>query len=460
MGSLFQIRAAVLGVAILMMLVGCVPEARKPDVVYGPERQTAPVAPISLLDARITALRAMLQEGTLSEEDRIMAGDLLGLYEKIRKDALSQPPRYDDPEMNRRLFTLLHRFEEKYYSRERPVDQETKDVINRFSATRKRILENYLYGDYQGVVDECMKLESTLGPKSLTPEIGLIFALSLAKKGMLKEAVAVGEKIVSQMEGKPDLLYLQAQITEWHVMLGQKEQAIQSYEKLLDNLDGKEALLKRTEKKMTARETPSPGPALPPPPSDTEAMPEDLGSLESVLKRADELTGNKQFHEARMLLVKYRITLPDGPELETIDQALKKVDMAEQEHLDGEFAQKRRFQEGMTRAKAMIEEERFEEALAELEKLEQERLGNAETRTLSEMATEKLIHQERNKAAKLYLMARNTSDPEKKEELLLSSYNKLKVLIEKYPSSSLITTLNNNLLRVRDELRKLGVNPG
>ncbi|MBW1942903.1 MAG: hypothetical protein JRJ51_08720 [Deltaproteobacteria bacterium] len=151
--------------------------------------------------------------------------------------------------------------------------------------------------------------------------------------------------------------------------------------------------------------------------------------------------------------------------METIDQTLRKVDMAEQEHLrkvdmaeqehlDGTLAQKKRLDEGMALAKAMIEEERFEEALQELEKLEKE------TRTLREVATEKFINQERNRAARLYLMARNTTDPEKKEALLLSSYKKLKALIDKYPSSSLNSRLNNNLIKVREELHKMGVNPG
>lgn len=462
MGSRFQIRIIIFSVAGLMLLAGCIPETRKADVVYGPQKQTAPVVSLPQLEERIVSLRGLLEKGSLTEEDQNMAHDLLALYEKIRDDSLSQPPRYEYPEMTRRLLAQLGRFEEKYYSREQPIDRKATAVIRRFSATRKRILDSYLYGNYQGVVDECTKLEASLGPESLTPEIGLVFALSLAKKGMLKEAIGVGEKIASQMDGKPDLLYLQAHITEWHVMLGQNEKAIQSYEKLLDNLDDKEALFKSTEKKLAARKS------SPPPATGSQApagpgigtVPGELESLEGVLKRTDALIQNQQFHEAKMLLVKYRITLPDGPEMETIDQALRNVDMAEQEHLDGTLAQKKRLDEGMALAKAMIEEERFEEALQELEKLEKEQLAGAETRTLKEAATEKLINQERNRAAKLYLMARNTTDPEKKEALLLSSYKKLKALIDKYPSSSLNSRLNNNLIKVREELHKMGVNPG
>jgi tetratricopeptide (TPR) repeat protein len=459
MGRLFLIKTIIFTVIGLILLVGCVPETRKADVVYGPGGQEAPVVSIPLLEERIASLRNILEQGTLDENDRKMARELLVLYEEIRRDSLRTPPRYEYPQMSRRLLGRLMQLDERYYSGGRPAGVEGKDVISRFSAARKRILDYYLYGNYQGVMDECLKLESELGPEFLTPEIGLVFALSLAKKGMLKEAIGVGEKIASRLEGKPDLMDLQARITEWHVMLGQKEKAEQSYEKLVDSLNTKQALFKRTERKLAAGPSPELIPEKPRmTPSDT--LQGDAGSLENVLKRADALIENKQFHEAKMLLVTYRITLPEGPEMEAIDQALKRVDFAEQEYLDDKRAQRSHFQEGVARAKTLIDEEKFEEALQELEKLEVEQPGGAEVKALKETATEKLIQQERNKAAKLYLMARNTSDPGKKEELLLASYNKLKVLIEKYPSSSLNNTLNNNIIKVRDELRKLGVDPG
>ena len=56
-------------------------------------------------------------------------------------------------------------------------------------------------------------------------------------------------------------------------------------------------------------------------------------------------------------------------------------------------------------------------------------------------------------------MARKTADPAKKEELLLSSYDILKTLIERYPSSPMIEKLNDNLRTVREQLTKLGKDP-
>ena len=462
MGNRFQIRYILLILIFGTLLFGCVSETRKPEVVYGPETPSAPLVPLPVLEERIAALTRILEQGSLNEADQNMARDLRDLYEKMRKDSLAQPPRYDYPEITRRLFSEVSRLEESYYSRKEPADRTAAETINRFSSARKKILDSYLYGDYQGVIDECLKLESSLGPNALNPDIGLVFALSLAKKGMLQDAIRVGERIAQELEGKPDLLFLQARIAEWHAMLGQREEALQTYEKFQDNLDGKEALLKSTEKRMAAIESApetSPGSSSAPP-AGTEPTVSETDSLESVLKKADALMRDQRFDDAKLLLVRYRITLTEGPDMEAVDQALKKVDEAEKEYMNGELSQKKRQAETVAMAKKLIEEERFEEAIQEIEGFEKEQPADPEIQSIKEIATEKLINQERNRAARLFLMARNTSDPAKKEELLLSSYNKLKALIDKYPSSSLNNKLNDNLIKVREELLKLGVNPG
>ena len=56
-------------------------------------------------------------------------------------------------------------------------------------------------------------------------------------------------------------------------------------------------------------------------------------------------------------------------------------------------------------------------------------------------------------------MAGKSNDYGKKQELLLSSYEILKALIEKYPSSDLIDKLNDHIEKVREELGKMGIDP-
>ena len=49
-------------------------------------------------------------------------------------------------------------------------------------------------------------------------------------------------------------------------------------------------------------------------------------------------------------------------------------------------------------------------------------------------------------------MARGTSDPAKKRELLSTSYNMLKNILDKYPASPLNSKINDNMNRIREEM--------
>ena len=146
--------------------------------------------------------------------------------------------------------------------------------------------------------------------------------------------------------------------------------------------------------------------------------------------------------------------------METIDQALETLEQAEERFQKEEDTMALTENTTLQMARKLIEEENFEEAIAKLDELRDDQGMTSETRELKDLAIEKLINRKRNKAAKLFLLAKNTGDRAKKEELLLSSYKILQALIEKYPSSNLINKLNNHIKNVKKELVKLGVDPG
>ena len=116
--------------------------------------------------------------------------------------------------------------------------------------------------------------------------------------------------------------------------------------------------------------------------------------------------------------------------------------------------------DGVKLAKKLVEDVKYEEAISRLEEMQREGTASPDSRELKETAIEKLINRERNKAAKLFLMAKGTSDRAKKKELLSSSYNILKVLIDKYPSSPLISKINDNMNRIREEMELQKGRPG
>ena len=96
-------------------------------------------------------------------------------------------------------------------------------IIEDYLQAKNKISENYLSGNYNGVIDQCAELESIYGKESLTPEISLFLALSLAQKNKVQEALSIGKKIIKGMELNPDLILLAANLIDWELEIGNRE---------------------------------------------------------------------------------------------------------------------------------------------------------------------------------------------------------------------------------------------
>jgi outer membrane protein assembly factor BamD (BamD/ComL family) len=149
-----------------------------------------------------------------------------------------------------------------------------------------------------------------------------------------------------------------------------------------------------------------------------------------------------------------RGTVSSETGLKIIDQALKRLEGAQEEYLEETISMISEKKEAVQIARRFLDEEKYEQAISSLDALS-EREESHEIKELREQAVESLINRERNRAAKIFLTARRTQDPEKKEEYLRSSFNILKALIEKYPSSPLINKVKSHLEKVEEELEKL-----
>jgi len=444
---------------VLFLAAGCAYEMRPQERFPAPAPQAppppAPEVRLEGLDQRIARLQALLQSDQLDAGERPAAQEFLEAYRAIEKvSGAADQATLDELEL---LLANLVRVEGRCLDG-RPEDGEQARTISLFAAKRAAVVNSYLAGDYQGVIDGCIDLERLLGPDSLTPEIGLLFALSLGKRGMIQEALRVGAGISDDLERKPGFIQLRAKMIEWQLALGERRSAIQSYEKLVDNMHEREAVLKAAERTLSGEGAPTPssertGPAGEPPVD----LSKEPASTQEVLRQVDALVERNDFESAKLLLLRLRIRLQDGPDAELADQAMKSVEWAEEKARDRQQTEASRKEEAIELAANLIEQERYEEAIAELETLGRGQALNQEAKQLQDLAVEKIVNRERNKAAKLFLMARNTADPAKKEELLVSSYNILKALIDKYPSNPLYQKINDNIKKIEEEMSKLGI---
>lgn len=465
MSKAFTFKTAIFSLLLVALIPGCLPETRK--VVVVPETQPTQPLPLSMdtLDKKIAYLASILEERQLDEQDKAMVSSLLADYKTIRSYLQNPSSQHDETEIIQLLFANLGRLEEEYFLRERVQEPGYSKALSVYTHKRKKILNEYLAGDYEGVINDCVDLEASFGPDSLTPDIGLLFSVSLAKGGMLKEAIIVSEKIIRELEGKPDLIHLRAQIIQWQLDLGHRDKALQIYEKMTDDMDEKEALLAKSKQvvmdnRRTAHRQSAPTEAYSRSTTPLDTGDDTQGSMEELLRAVNDLVQRHEFGEAKLLLIKRRIRAEEGPEMETIDQALRTVDLAEERYLEEKDAKLAYERETLKLARKLIEEENFEGAITKIETLRDEQSMTPEMRELKDVATEKLIKRDRDKAAKYFLMARKSTDPAKKEQLLLSSYDLLKGLIDRYPSSPMLEKLEDNLRTVKAELKKLGKDPG
>lgn len=446
-------------------LAGCVTQsgtgvtAPKPEtpIVLSPATAVpaAPLLPADVLDKKIENLARILENNKLNEDERTIALNLQNTYKTMKvlnKDSATKI------EVTRQmivmLFNHLSQLEDRYFQRKQPDEKYYLEAVSVLILKKKKIQDSYLAGDHAGVINHCLDLESTFGPDALTPDIGLIFAISLAEKGMLKEASKIAQKITRELESKPDLLNLRVKALEWQLAQGNKETAQQIYEKTIDEMDQKQLLLKRA-KQLVTGESPAKAAKETMPLVDPAAKDSPLTRL---LKQIEELIKNNQFSKAKLLLTS-QWRQSQGSETETIEQALKSVAIAEEKFQQEETAKTAQNNETLALAKKLIKDQKNTEAIDLLTPLAVDSNVAPEVKELRELAISNLIIDERNKAATLFSAAVKTRDSAKKKEYLLASYQKLKVLIEKFPQSKLIGKLNGNIQKVKEELQKLGVNP-
>ncbi len=427
--------------------------APKPDV----RTQTAPLLSTHTIDKKISFLEGVLAQDGLSEEDRRIATDLLATYKLTKKLTPDRLTKKEYQKLIRSLFRSLALTDERYFEKKKTAP-DYSGAVSLFVSKRDEIINLYLKGDFRAVIKRSLELKEIFGPDALTTEVGLLFALSLAREGDLEQAIEIGEGIASELDQLPDIIQLRSRIAQWQLKLGRKEKAVHTYEKLTDNQDERMALIQKLNgqinRAMKTDKTDTSGfpPAKPAP--DTNARQGDY-SIDQVLKEANSLVRKHAYGEARVLLLKARIKVEEGPESEIIDRELEKIRQREEEFEEQKRVRDAYLKQTFDAAKRLIEEEKFEEAVNKLDEIKDAQDLTPESKALRERAVESHINQERNRAAEIFLAAKKTKDLAKREELLKSSYDILKALIDKYPSSPLNQKLKSHLTIVKKEIERL-----
>ncbi len=440
-------------ILFLISALGCLP-AQRGRTVTPPETDGQPprLAFSHEIEKKIRFFSALLEEQGLSEDDKKIASNFLDAYRELQNLSSAKPSEEQYLRVIHDLYSCLSLIDKKYFDTAKDMKADHWRTMSLFSKKRDDILESYLSGDFQDVIDSCIALKTVFGPDALTPDIGLLFALSLAQKGMLDEAVNIGEGIARELETSPDIVQLRTGIAEWYLQQGQREKAILVYEKLADTLDENGIDVQSLSRRIAAAEKTALliGPISDP----TQSQWMKEVTVEHLLEEVEKLLEENRFSEARDLLRVQAPKVLSTPEKETLNQALKRLELAEENYLEKKISMIS-MNRDMEQARRLLEEERFEEVISKLEALESEEEDSREIKELKQFAIEKLINRERNRAAKIFLAAKETQDPVRKEEYFRKALGILNALVEDYPLSPLNEKLTSHIKIVEEALDKL-----
>lgn len=399
----------------LSALIGCAPSStiQKAQDLPPPSPSIMPqIVSRDTLTNRIISLNSLLGNNNISIDNKGIILSVKQTYEMMRNamddSGTDQPP----PEAIRDFISGLEKANDSLLSSKTLLQHEREELIRKLNKSIKDIVAIYRKGDTKAVIAACDAFQTEYGPDAFTIELTAALASSLAKEGRIQEAISLAEAAAPAIREGSESCDLPEKLSHWKAEF-HKKQEIQ--------VDNKEK-----------------------------------GRLAEILAQADSLAKSGEFDRAKELLTAGRAEFNDEPSFFQIDKALEKVEGQREGLVEERIAVISKRGEIVAEAKDLISREMPEEALARLKPLD---FGDAEpdseVKALRAEAIEQIISRERNRAARLFLQARNTKDTTSKDQLLRSSYEALKALVERYPDSPSFKKIMENMQTVEKELSAL-----
>jgi hypothetical protein len=438
---------------VVLLVSACATEPKREAVKTEPAIKAEPLLPLDAIDERISFLQNLLLDNKIQEGDKNFFSNLISEYQRMKDLSQGDQPQHDDREIILMLFNNLSLLNEKYFSYQEQVNNEIyAKALSDLNLKKQNILKKYFSKDYKGVISESGELEKTFGKDFLSYDIGILLAISLSREKRFSEAINICERFIKDMEGRPDLIQLRASFIECWIATGKKERALKEFQKLAENMNERKTVFDKTASKVNRLNNNMDKSDL----TLNKLLSKDLNldmaaRISGISKEVDNLTSQGDFSGARLLLLKWKLHADDPVEITEIDKAIKALDTSEGQYQEN---LKNNTRGGLEAAVKLIEKEEYESAINMLDLVKSGGDSNPEIDKQKNIAVEKLINKERNRAAKIFLTAKKTDDLKKKEALLLSAQNILNDLIAKYPLSGSVGKLKNNVDAVNAELRK------
>ncbi len=379
-----------------------------------------------------------------------------------------------------RLFQELTGLESGYFEDRDESWFAEEQFLTRYESEIKEIEGCCAGKDYPKLVESYKRVEAIYGEDLIPVKLRLCYADALSLTDQVNEAIEVAERVVEN--DSPDSTVIRATLIEWYLKSKRPEKALKNFEKLSNELDKKMEIFLSSRNRITSPMDGEPDEPtkklsidgiveedLVPVEDDGTELEEGEGikgdelkqdslwemeegkkvGLDEGLKRANDLMNERRFHEARGILLHLRASIWQPQEREAVENSLRSLRL-EENKAKGEEEEER-----FMMAKKLIECERYEDAITELNKLRDGERYGRESQEMTQRSIDEFARKKRGEAAKLFLMAKKTTDSMEKKELLSRSFKLLKEVIKKYPTSSYSGKIIKNIEAVKEEMLEI-----
>ena len=378
------------------------------------------------------------------------------------------------------LLRELTRLEQGYFDDEQAGVSAREKVIKGYLGALKEIEEYCTEGDSLRIVESYQDVKKRYGEFVIPVNIKLCYAEALSNTDHLGEAVEITEGVISHESS--DSISLYSNLIDWYLQMEYREKALKNFEKLSKELDRNMAAFLISRSRITSplpRETEHSAKKM----FGNEIVEQDIKPVEDKSKdpsaqghvKKDKVVkdGMKRRHRQEE---GYPHEMSGGTSSSTVGSTYRgpsEIPVKSTEDLqshrkqkkgendrevfvqDDEATQENMEKEKFMMAKVLMESGKYEEAVNELIELKDGEKYGRESEEMIQRSIDEFARQKRETAAKLFLLAKRTTDTKEKKEMLLKSFESLQEVIRKYPTSTYSGKIIKNIETVKEEILKI-----
>lgn len=369
------------------------------------------------------------------------------------------------------LFQGLTKLEDGYFKDRYKVWFAEDQFSKQLNLDIKEMERSCSKKDYRKLMESYEMVKNTYGDTLIPSTIKFCYANALSRSNKVKEAIEVVEEII---DNEPlNTIDMRYDLVDWYLKKKDLNKALENFEELSSEIDRGIDTFLLAEKKVT------------PPTHDKlrsrtkrlsiddfriddmkqqdatgakfelnddikkDEVIKNRAYLDNGLKKVNTSIDQGKFEEAHVALFELEEHFNNCNEIDEVKSVLNALRLEENK------AKEKEEDERFLKANRLIENEKYEEAIKELNRLRQSKKYSKKSHEKIQIAIDEFAKKKRKEASELFFMAKRKADSIEKKELLRRSLKLLEDVRDKYPTSSYSGKIIMNIETIKKEIERI-----